>query len=162
MKKFFGMVITCMMALGLVSCSAADDDLTGDTTTCVNTVTTKSNFSLLSYSQTIGAEVNETSNINGENNEKLVCKVLSGGQLQMTHKNVIFDEGTNIKFDSQLVGNKIIITETGDYGKSGKYGYFTLVAKVGIVKDGDYVIVVKRNDHTREEFNMHYDSSKAK
>lgn len=35
MKKFFGMVITCMMALGLVSCSAADDDLTGDTTnTC--------------------------------------------------------------------------------------------------------------------------------
>ena len=66
------------------------------------------------------------------------------------------------QFDSQLVGNKIIITETGDYGKSGKYGYFTLVAKVGIVKDGDYVIVVKRNDHTREEFNMHYDSSKAK
>ena len=38
MKKFFGMVITCMMALGLVSCSAADDDLTGDTTTRVNTV----------------------------------------------------------------------------------------------------------------------------
>ena len=64
MKKFFGMVITCMMALGLVSCSAADDDLTGDTTTRVNTVTTKSNFSLLSYSQTTGAEVNETSNIN--------------------------------------------------------------------------------------------------
>ena len=88
--------------------------------------------------------------------------MVTGGQLQMTHKNVIFDEGTNIKFDSQLVGNKIIITETGDYGKSGKYGYFTLVAKVGIVKDGDYVIVVKRNDHTREEFNMHYDSSKAK
>ena len=56
MKKFFGMVITCMMALGLVSCSAADDDLTGDTTTRVNTVTTKSNFSLLSYSQTTGAE----------------------------------------------------------------------------------------------------------
>ena len=69
MKKFFGMVITCMVALGLVSCSAADDDLTGDTTTRVNTVTTKSNFSLLSYSQTTGAEVNETSNINGENNE---------------------------------------------------------------------------------------------
>lgn len=80
----------------------------------------------------------------------------------MTHKNVIFDEGTKIKFDSQLVGNKIIITETGDYGKFGKYGYYTLVAKVGIVKDGDYVIVVKRNDHTREEFNMHYDSTKAK
>ena len=59
-------------------------------------------------------------------------------------------------------GNKIIITETGDYGKSGKYGYYTLVAKVGIVKDGDYVIVVKRNEHTREEFNMHYDSTKAK
>ncbi len=162
MKQFFGTVIACMMTLGLVSCSAADDDLIGDTTTRVNTVTTGSNFSLLSYSQTTGAEVNETSNINGENNEKLVCKVLFGGQLQLTHKNVIFDEGAKINFDSQLVGNKIIITETGDYGKSGKYGYYTLVAKVGIVKDGDYVIVVKRNDHTREEFNMHYDSSKAK
>lgn len=91
-----------------------------------------------------------------------MCKVLSGGQMQLTHKNVIFDEGTNIKFATQMVGNKIIITETGNYGKSGKFGYFTLVAKVGIVKDGDYVIVVKRNDHTREEFNMHYDSSKAK
>lgn len=161
MKKFFGMVIASMMTLGLVSCSAADDDLT-DTTTSANTVSAGSNYSLLSYSQTTGAEVNETSNINGENNEKLVCKVLSGGQMQLTHKNVIFDEGTNIKFATQMVGNKIIITETGDYGKSGKFGYFTLVAKVGIVKDGDYVIVVKRNDHTREEFNMHYDSSKTK
>ena len=38
MKKIFGMVIASMMTLGLVSCSAADDDLTGDTTTRVNTV----------------------------------------------------------------------------------------------------------------------------
>lgn len=56
---------------------------------------------------------------------------------------------------------KLIITETGDYGKSGQYGYYTLVAKVGIVKDGDYVIVVKRNDHVREEFSLKYDSSRA-
>ena len=46
MKKFFGMGITCMMALGLVSCSAADDDLTGDTSTRFNTVASKSNFSI--------------------------------------------------------------------------------------------------------------------
>lgn len=79
----------------------------------------------------------------------------------LTHKNVIFDEGTNVKFATKLVGNKLIITETGDYGKSGQYGYYTLVAKVGIVKDGDYVIVVKRNDHVREEFSLKYDSSRA-
>ena len=58
-------------------------------------------------------------------------------------------------------GKKLIITETGDYGKSGQYGYYTLVAKVGTVKDGDYVIVVMRNDHAREEFKLKYDSSRA-
>ena len=79
----------------------------------------------------------------------------------LSRTEVIFDEGTNVKFATQLVGNKLIITETGDYGKSGQYGYYTLVAKVGIVKDGDYVIVVKRNDHVREEFSLKYDSSRA-
>lgn len=79
----------------------------------------------------------------------------------LTHKNVIFDQGTNIKFATQLVGKKLIITETGDYGKSGQYGYYTLVAKVGTVKDGDYVVVVMRNDHAREEFKLKYDSSLA-
>ena len=63
--------------------------------------------------------------------------------------------------DEKLVGKKLIITETGDYGKSGQYGYYTLVAKVGTVKDGDYVIVVMRNDHAREEFKLKYDSSRA-
>lgn len=150
MKKVFKIVITCMIALLLVNCCVADD------------YTGNSNFSLLSYSQTTVAQVNDISNINNENNEKLVCKILTGGQLQLTHKNVIFDDDTNIKFDSQLIGNKIIITEAGDYGKSGKYTYYILVAKVGVIKDGDYIIVVKRNDHIRQEFNLHYDSSKAK
>ena len=63
--------------------------------------------------------------------------------------------------DEQLVGKKLIITETGDYGKSGQYGYYTLVAKVGTVKDGDYVVVVMRNNHAREEFKLKYDSSRA-
>lgn len=63
--------------------------------------------------------------------------------------------------DEKLVCKKLIITETGDYGKSGQYGYYTLVAKVGTVKDGDYVIVVMRNDHAREEFKLKYDSSRA-
>lgn len=108
-----------------------------------------------------GSAVGQESNQNEDNNEKLVCKVLSGGKLMLTHKNVIFDQGTDIKFSTELVGNKLIITETGNYGKSGQYGYYTLVAKVGTVKDGDYVIVVKRNDHVREEFKMSYDSSKA-
>ena len=60
-----------------------------------------------------------------------------------------------------MVGKKLIITETGDYGKSGQYGYYTLVAKVGTVKDGDYVVVVMRNNHAREEFKFKYDSSRA-
>lgn len=154
MKRVFEIIIACMMLLCLVRCSAASDYQV------VNT--TKSNFSLLSYSQISSSQITETSNINGENDEKLVCKILPGGQLQLTHKNVIFDEGTNIKFDSQLVGNKIIINEIGDYGKSGKYAYYILVAKVGVLKDGNYIIVVKRNDHIRQEFNMHYDSSNAK
>ena len=150
MKNVFKIVITYMIALLLVNCYVTDD------------YTVNSNFSLLSYSQITVAQINDTSNINRENNEKLICKILTGGQLQLTHKNVIFDEGTNIKFDTQLIGNKIIITETGDYCKSGKYAYYILVAKVGVIKDGDYIIVVKRNDHIRQEFKFHYDSSKAK
>lgn len=39
--------------------------------------------------------------------------------------------------------------------------FYPLVAKVGTVKDGDYVIVVMRNDHAREEFKLKYDSSRA-
>lgn len=39
--------------------------------------------------------------------------------------------------------------------------FYPLVAKVGTVKDGDYVVVVMRNDHAREEFKLKYDSSRA-
>ena len=122
-----------MMTIGFVSCSASDDEM-GETVSRVTT--NESGFSLLSYSMTAGSAVSEESNSKAENDEKLVCKVLPGGQLMLTHKNVIFDQGTNIKFATQLVGKKLIITETGDYGKSGQYGYYTLVAKVGTVKDG--------------------------
>ena len=69
MKKVFKIVITCMIALLLVNCWVTDD------------YTGNSNFSLLSYSQTTVAQVNDTSNINRENNEKLICKILTGGQL---------------------------------------------------------------------------------
>ena len=148
-----------MMTIGFVSCSASDDEM-GET---VSRVTTdESGFSLLSYSMTAGSAVSEESNSKAENDEKLVCKVLAGGELKLTHKNVIFDENTDIKFSTELVGNKLIVSETGNYGKSGKYGYYTLVATVGKIKDGDYVVVVKRNNHAREEFKMTYDSSKAK
>ncbi len=158
MKKVFMMVIaTMMLAIGFTSCSASDDEMGVQT----SSYTTQSDFSLISYSMSAGSAVGQESNQNEDNNEKLVCKVLSGGKLMLTHKNVIFDQGTDIKFSTELVGNKLIITETGNYGKSGQYGYYTLVAKVGTVKDGDYVIVVKRNDHVREEFKMSYDSSKA-
>lgn len=159
MKKVFMMAIaTMMLAVGFTSCSASDDEISD----MISSSTTQSDYSLISYTMSAGSAVGQESNQSADNQEKLVCKVLSGGKLLLTHKNVIFDQGTDIKFSTELVGNKLIITETGNYGKSGKYGYYTLVAKVGTVKDGDYVIVVKRNDHVREEFKMTYDSSKAK
>lgn len=159
MKKVFMMAIaTMMLAVGFTSCSASDDEMSD----MISSSTTQSDYSLISYTMSAGSAVGQESNQSADNQEKLVCKVLSGGKLMLTHKNVIFDQGTDIKFSTELVGNKLIITETGNYGKSGKYGYYTLVAKVGTVKDGDYVIVVKRNDHVREEFKMTYDSSKAK
>lgn len=151
-------IATMMLAVGFTSCSASDDEMSD----MISSSTTQSDYSLISYTMSAGSAVGQESNQSADNQEKLVCKVLSGGKLMLTHKNVIFDQGTDIKFSTELVGNKLIITETGNYGKSGKYGYYTLVAKVGTVKDGDYVIVVKRNDHVREEFKMTYDSSKAK
>lgn len=155
MKKFLVMALaTMMMTVVFTSCSASDDEMSGVT----SSYSSVSDFSLISFSKSTATPVTESSDMN----EKLVCKVLPGGKLMITHKNVIFDEDADIKFTTDLVGNKLIITEKGNYGKSGKYGYYTLVATVGIVKDGDYVIVVKRNDHVREEFKMTYDSSKAK
>lgn len=158
MKKFLMMAIaTMMMAVGFSSCSASDDEMSGTSTS-----SSVSDFSLISFTKSTSTPVGDDSNASADLNEKLVCKVLAGGQLMITHKNVIFDENADIRFSTELVGNKLIITEIGDYGKSGKYGYYTLVATVGKVKDGDYVIVVKRNDHVREEFKYTYDSSKAK
>ena len=60
---------------------------------------------------TAGSAVSEASNSNAENNEKLVCKILPAGQLMLTHKNVISDEGTNVKFATQLVGNNILVLQ---------------------------------------------------
>lgn len=147
---------TMMLTVGFTSCTASDDEMNGTITS-----SSVSDFSLISFTKSASTPVGEDSNASADMNEKLVCKVLAGDKLMITHKNVIFDESTDIRFSTELVGNKLIITETGDYGKSGKYGYYTLVATVGKVKDGDYVIVVKRNDHVREEFKYTYDSSKA-
>jgi hypothetical protein len=154
MKKIMMMLIATVMAIGMASCSASVDEMDE----VLTRASVENEFSVLNYTMTRGASVsNETSS----NEEKLVCKVLPGGQLMLTHKNVIFDEGTNVKFTSRLEGNRMIVTETGDYGKSGNYGYYTLVAKVGTLQDGNYVVVVERNDHVREEFSLTYDSSKA-
>lgn len=161
MKKVLMMAIaTMMMAVGMTSCSASGDDFSDNL--AASSASSSSEFSLLSYSKLVGTPISGDNTQIAEMTEKLVCKVLAGGELKLTHKNVIFDENTDIKFSTELVGNKLIVSETGNYGKSGKYGYYTLVATVGKIKDGDYVIVVKRNNHVREEFKMTYDSSKAK
>ncbi len=155
MKKVLMMVIAMvMMAIGMASCSASADEIG----TTVTRAALESEFALLDCTITAGASVGESA---GGSEEKLVCKVLPGGQLMITHKNTIFDEGANVKFTAQLDGNRLVISETGNYGKSGNYGYYTVAAKVGKLQDGDYVMVVKRNDHVREEFKLTYDSSKA-
>ena len=41
-------------------------------------------------------------------------------------------------------------------------GNYTLNTTVGTLKDGNYTIVVMRNQNVRAEFQMAYDSSKAK
>ncbi len=155
MKKVLMMAIAMiMMAMGMVSCSASADEI-GES---VTRASEEAEFTLINYTVTAGAAVSDNAN-GGE--EKLVCKVLPGGKMLITHKNTIFDEGAKVKFTAQLDGNKLVISETGDYGKSGNYGYYTVAATVGKLQDGDYVMEVKRNDHVREQFKLTYDSSKA-
>lgn len=162
MKQFIiAPLVSIVMLLGLVSCSASDDDFTqqmGAQTTSVETST----FSLLDFSNTRGAKIESDGSNSQGMDEKLTCKILPEGKLMLTHKNVVFDEGIDIKVDVQLVGNQLIVNETGAYGESGEYGYYTLEATVGTMKDGDYTVVIKRNNRLREAFNITYDSSKAK
>lgn len=159
MKKFLNVVIVALLALGFASCSSSDDDVLSISTEKSSVV---SSFSLLDYQQSeTMAVAQDGSNAEGMD-EKLVCKILKGGQLQLTHKNVVFDDGTNITLKASLQGKQLIVMENGAYGDSGNYGYYTLTATVGSLADGDYTIVVKRNDNIRATFQMTYDSSKAK
>lgn len=133
MKKGLMMAIaTMMMAVGMTSCSASGDDFSDNL--AASSASSSSEFSLLSYSKLVGTPISGDDTQSAEMTEKLVCKVLAGGELKLTHKNVIFDENTDIKFSTELVGNKLIVSETGNYGKSGKYGYYTLVATVGKIR----------------------------
>ena len=122
MKKVLMMAIaTMMMAVGMTSCSASGDDFSDNL--AASSASSSSEFSLLSYSKLVGTPISGDDTQSAEMTEKLVCKVLAGGELKLTHKNVIFDENTDIKFSTELVGNKLIVSETGNYGKSGKNGY---------------------------------------
>lgn len=158
MKKVSLIIFAGIMAAGLASCSASDDELTGITSRSEVAAPT---FSLLSYSQSESTPV-PTDTTTTAQDEKLVCKVLRNGQLQLTHKNVVFDDATNIQLETSLDGKQLTIVESGSYGHSGNYSYYTLTATVGTLLDGDYTIVVKRNDNVRAMFKMTYDSSKAK
>ena len=158
MKKVYCILFASMMAVAFTGCSASDDEVTGVT---ARSETATPSFSLLNYSQSESSPV-PTDTTTTAQDEKLVCKVLKNGQLQLTHKNVIFDDATNIKLETSLQGKQLTIVESGSYGHSGNYGYYTLTATVGTLLDGDYTIVVKRNDNVRAMFQMTYDSSKAK
>lgn len=162
MRKFYWMPIFGLaMALGLGSCSASDDEL-GGSTLGEQTVTTAPSFSLLNYSQSVSTPISPDGDNSEDMDEKLTCKILPNGKLMMTHKNVVFDNATAIRLETVLMGNRLYVTEIGEYGKSGNYAYYTLVATVGTLKDGDYTIIVRRNGNVRAEFKITYDSSKAK
>lgn len=144
-----------LMAVSFTACSSASDDNEFSETKQVTA------FSLLSFSQSESQHISSDEVTRSGMDEKLSCKVLSGGKLQLSHKNVVFDMNSTIKMDAQLVGKKIIVSETGSYGQSEAYGYYTLVATVGSLQDGDYTIVMMRNGNVRAEFRLTYDSSKV-
>ena len=162
MNRFCWMpVVGLAMALSLVSCSASDDEL-GGSSLGEQTMTTTPSFSMLGYSQSESTPILQDGSNSEGMDEKLVCKILPGGKLMLTHKNVVFDDSVPVKMEVNLQGNCLYVTEMGEYGQSGNYGYYTLVATVGTLKDGDYSIIVRRNSNVRAEFKMTYDSSKAK
>lgn len=156
MKKHMIMtLVSIVLAFVCVSCSSSSDDEMLEASETAG-------FSLLSFQKSEGISVsmvNATSS--STNEEKLSCKILPGGKLWISHKNVVFDNGTDIKMAAALEGNKLIINETGSYGDAAGYGYYTLIATVGKMTDGDYAIVVKRNGFVRAEFRLTYDSSQA-
>lgn len=152
-------VLGLTMALGLGSCSASDDELGGS---ALGEQTMTSSFSLLNYSQSESTPISQDGGNREGMDEKLICKILPNGKLMMTHKNVVFDDATVIRMETTLKGNRLYVTEMGEYGQSGNYGYYTLVATVGTLKDGDYTIIVRRNNNVRAEFKMTYDSSKVR
>ena len=162
MNRFYWMpVVGLAMALSLGSCSASDDEL-GGSSLGEQTMATTPSFSMLSYSQSESTPILQDGSNSEGMDEKLVCKILSGGKLMLTHKNVVFDDAVPVKMEVNLQGNCLYVTEMGEYGLSGNYGYYTLVATIGTLRDGDYSIIVRRNSNVRAEFKMTYDSSKAK
>ena len=91
-------------------------------------------------------------------NEKLLCKVDSSKMLIVTHKNVIFDASSNVKVAAAVTNGNIVINEEGCYGKSGIYQFYTIKCNIGVVEDGDYVIIVKRNNNIRGMFPIKIDN----
>lgn len=155
MKKHMIMtLVSIVLAFVCVSCSSSSDDEMLEASETAG-------FSLLSFQKSEGISVSVNAASSSTNEEKLSCKILPGGKLWISHKNVVFDNGTDIKMAASLEGNKLIINETGSYGDAAGYGYYTLIATVGKMTDGDYAIIVKRNGFVRAEFRLTYDSSQA-
>jgi len=127
MKKFYWMPICGLaMALCLGSCSADDEEMASQLGQ--QTMVTPS-FSLLSYSQSESTPVLKDGSNSEGMDEKMVCKILKGGKLMLTHKNVVFDEATSVRLEATLVGNHLYVTESGAYGQSGDYGYYVMFKK---------------------------------
>ncbi len=160
-KSYLAPLLACLMALSLMGCGSNDASLPGQPD---EESSAEASFRQYSYTQLETSPVTKgnANAVTTGTEEKLNCKILKDGKLLLTHKNVVFDDATDIKVSTTLQGGQITVVEKGDYGLSGKYGYYTLTSTVGTLKDGDYTIVVMRNENVRAMFQMTYDSSKAK
>ena len=105
MNRFYWMpVVGLAMALSLGSCSASDDEL-GGSSLGEQTMTTTPSFSMLSYSQSESTPILQDGSNSEGMEEKLVCKILPGGKLMLTHKNVVFDDAVPVKMEVNLQGS---------------------------------------------------------
>lgn len=113
MNRFCWMpVVGLAMALSLVSCSASDDEL-GGSSLGEQTMTTTPSFSMLGYSQSESTPILQDGSNSEGMDEKLVCKILPGGKLMLTHKNVVFDDAVPVKMDVNLQGQLLVCDGNG-------------------------------------------------
>lgn len=113
----------------------------------------KRSYSLVGYSIEEGDVITDTTKTI---DERLICGIDSNECFVIMHKNVVFDSFANIKVSVVFQGNNIIVTEYGNYGESGIYKLYIVKINVGALNNGDYTLIVKRNNNIRGVFPIKY------